>query len=178
MQASTSRRRDPAAVKGAQQDLCLFLVACRLHTALAMPDGRGLTEAYARRASQASTRTRLDLLTAAAARLTRARLRRVRLWPAAPAWLAGRGLMEGHARCATLASTRARQDPAAVMTARLTLSHPLQALQTHTALATPDGLGLMEAHARHVMQASTSRRRGLAAVTNAQQALCRLLVAC
>ena len=65
-------------------------------TALATRAGRGLMERHARCVSQASTRARLDLPNAAAARRTRARLRRVQLWPTAPARLAGRGLMEVH----------------------------------------------------------------------------------
>ena len=47
--------------------------------ALARLAGRGLMERHARRVSQASTRARLDLPNAAAARRTRARLRRVQL---------------------------------------------------------------------------------------------------
>jgi hypothetical protein len=134
-------------------------------------------EGHACRAVHASTKVRLDLLTVAAARRTRARLHRVRLWQTAPARLAGGGLMEGHARHATLASTRARQETVTAKTARLTLSHRLQALQGQTTLAMPDGVGL-EAHARCVMQAITSTRLDPAAVLNAQQALCLLVVAC
>jgi hypothetical protein len=64
-------------------------------------------ETHARRASQASTRVRQEMRTAAGVRQTRARLRRAQL---AGATLATQGPMEACARCAQQASTKSLLD--------------------------------------------------------------------
>ena len=63
-------------------------------TALAIRAGWGLMEGHVPSASQASTRAKLDLLSAAAARQARAHQHRVRLFPTAPATLAFLGRMD------------------------------------------------------------------------------------
>ena len=57
-------RQELAAAKTAQQPLHLPLVALKSRTARAIPDSRGLMEAHARRAAQASTRARQDTVIA------------------------------------------------------------------------------------------------------------------
>ena len=74
-------------------------------------------EGHARRASQASIKTRLELAVAMSAPQTQTQLSRALKSQTALATRAILGLMEAHARCVSQASTRMRQDPAAATTA-------------------------------------------------------------
>jgi hypothetical protein len=60
MLASSRARQDPVAAKTARITLSRPQQALQSHTALATPDGRGLTEGHAARVMQASTRRRRD----------------------------------------------------------------------------------------------------------------------